>query len=114
MEYPQHIISPSIFVIILNWKGWQDTIECLESLLRNDYKNFRVVVIDNHSEDESYEKLLEWCRDRDRFSVFQTKANLFLRQADECKAGIHQSGQASTVVELNCDCPQIYLYPVVV
>lgn len=76
MEYPQHIISPSIFVIILNWKGWQDTIECLESLLRNDYKNFRVVVIDNHSEDESYEKLLEWCRDRDRFSVFQTKANL--------------------------------------
>lgn len=76
MEYPQHFILPSIFVIILNWKGWQDTVECIESLLRNDYKNFRVVVIDNHSEDESYEKLLEWCRGRDRASVFQTKANL--------------------------------------
>lgn len=76
MEYPQHFILPSIFVIILNWKGWQDTVECIESLLKNDYKNFRVVVIDNHSEDESYDKLLEWCRDRDRFTVLQTMANL--------------------------------------
>ena len=49
---------------------------CLESLLRNDYQNFRVVVIDNLSQDESYEKLLEWCRDRDRFTVLQTKINL--------------------------------------
>lgn len=69
-------MSPSVFIVIVNWKGWQDTIECLESLLKNDYINFRVVVIDNYSEDESYEKLLEWCRGRDRFIIIQTKENL--------------------------------------
>lgn len=76
MEYNQHVTLPSIFIIIINWKGWQDTVVCLKSLLKNDYKNFQVVVIDNRSQDESYEKLLEWCRARDRFTVFQTETNL--------------------------------------
>lgn len=76
MEDQQQLILPSIFVIILNWKGWQDTVVCLESLLKNDYQNFRVVVIDNHSEDESYEMLLEWSRGRDIITVMQTGENL--------------------------------------
>lgn len=76
MEDRQNIILPSISVIILNWKNWRDTVDCLESLLQNDYQNFRVLVIDNHSQDESFEKLTEWSRNRDRITVLQTKENL--------------------------------------
>jgi len=32
-------------IIILNWNGWADTIECLESVLRNDYPNYQVVAV---------------------------------------------------------------------
>ena len=47
-------------VILLNWNGWQDTIECLESLLASDYPDFQVVVCDNGSTDESLERIQAW------------------------------------------------------
>lgn len=46
--------------MVLNWNGWLDTIECLESLLRSDYGNHQIVVCDNGSQDHSLERLTEW------------------------------------------------------
>ncbi len=42
-------MKPKIYIIILNYNGWADTIECLESVLRNDYPNYQVIVLDNNS-----------------------------------------------------------------
>jgi GT2 family glycosyltransferase len=50
------------YVIVLNWNGWKDTIECLESVLRLNGPNIRVIVCDNASSDGSFEKLKEWAR----------------------------------------------------
>lgn len=44
---------PKVSIIILNWNGWADTIECLESVFRNNYPNYRVIVCDNNSSDQS-------------------------------------------------------------
>ena len=44
---------PKVVVIILNYNGWKDTIECLESVLSNDYLNYQVIVVDNGSQDNS-------------------------------------------------------------
>ena len=43
-------IYPKVSIIILNWNGVDDTIECLESLKRLSYKNYEVIVVDNGSE----------------------------------------------------------------
>jgi hypothetical protein len=51
-----------VSIIILNWNGWQDTIDCLESIHKVDYKNLEVIVVDNASKDESVEKILSWGR----------------------------------------------------
>lgn len=51
---------PKVVSIVLNWNGWLDTIECLESLLRSDYANHQIVVCDNGSQDHSLERLTEW------------------------------------------------------
>ncbi len=40
---------PKVFIIILNWNNWPDTLECLESLKNNDYPNYKVVIVDNGS-----------------------------------------------------------------
>lgn len=48
------------YIIIVNWNGWRDTIECLESLMLLEYPDFRIVVCDNGSEDDSILKLREW------------------------------------------------------
>jgi GT2 family glycosyltransferase len=52
--------GPRVYVLILNWKGWRDTLECLESVLRQRYENFRVVICDNGSPDDSVERILSW------------------------------------------------------
>ncbi|MBV1768357.1 MAG: glycosyltransferase family 2 protein, partial [Methanobacterium sp.] len=54
-------MKPNVSIIILNWNGWEDTIECLESLYQIDYPNYNVIVVDNGSEDDSIEKIKEYC-----------------------------------------------------
>lgn len=43
----------STAIIVLNWNGIEDTLECLESLLSQSHKDFHIVVVDNGSTDSS-------------------------------------------------------------
>lgn len=52
---------PKVGIIILNWNGWKDTIECLESLSQITYPYYKVIVVDNGSKDESIKKIREYC-----------------------------------------------------
>ena len=56
--------SPRVYVALLNWNGWGDTLECLESLFRSDYSDFQVIVCDNGSEDGSMDHLEAWAEGR--------------------------------------------------
>jgi len=44
-------MQKKVSIIILNWNGWPDTLECLESLACVDYDNFEVILIDNGSKE---------------------------------------------------------------
>ena len=54
---------PLVAISILNWNGWQDTLECLESVQRLDYPNFLTVVVDNGSSNGSADKIKAWAED---------------------------------------------------
>lgn len=49
-----------VYIILINYANWYDTIECIESLLRLKYQNFQIVVVDNHSLNNSIECLKLW------------------------------------------------------
>jgi GT2 family glycosyltransferase len=53
-----------VYIVIVNWNGWRDTIECLESVLRNDYPAFQVIVCDNDSADGSLDRIRDWAAGR--------------------------------------------------
>lgn len=53
---------PKVAIIVLNWNGWRDTIECLESLQRITYPNYQIIVVDNGSTDDSMDKIKAWAR----------------------------------------------------
>jgi GT2 family glycosyltransferase len=48
-----HEPSPKVSVILLNFNGYQDTRECLDSLRHVQYRNLDVIVVDNGSSDAS-------------------------------------------------------------
>lgn len=66
---------PKVYIIVLNWNGWEDTIECLSSLLKLNYANFQIVVVDNGSTDESVEKIKDWIAGK-KIELIETKQNL--------------------------------------
>lgn len=44
---------PKVTIIVLNWNGKHDTIECIKSLQKLDYQNYDIVIVDNASTDNS-------------------------------------------------------------
>ena len=45
--------EPCVVIIVLNWNGKEDTVECLRSLQQLSYQNFEILVVDNGSTDGS-------------------------------------------------------------
>lgn len=50
-----------VSIIIVNWNGWRDTVECIASTRQLDYPNFEVIVVDNASTDDSVGRIREHC-----------------------------------------------------
>jgi GT2 family glycosyltransferase len=43
----------NVGIVIVNWNGWRDTLECLASLYRMSEQGFSIMVVDNGSTNES-------------------------------------------------------------
>jgi len=74
--------KPLVGLIVLNWNGWKDTLECLDSLHKLQITNYKlqVIVVDNGSTDESIEKIHEYLKNNSlltsHFSFLTNKENL--------------------------------------
>ena len=55
-------LQNKVYIIVLNYNGWKDTIECLESILKNNYKNYQIIVVDNDSPNNSIEYMIKWAK----------------------------------------------------
>lgn len=62
-----------VFIIILNWNGIKDTLECLASVKGIGYQNFRIIVVDNGSTDGSPDAIRRCHSD---ISLLETGRNL--------------------------------------
>lgn len=47
--------SPKIGIVVLNYKNYGDTIECLDALFKITYPNTEIIVVDNDSQNDSLE-----------------------------------------------------------
>lgn len=45
------IVEPLVYIILVNYKGYKDTIDCVKSLLKIEYKNYKIVIVENASTD---------------------------------------------------------------
>jgi GT2 family glycosyltransferase len=53
-------MSKHVYIILVNYQRWEETIECLESLFKQSYSNYTIIVVDNASPNQSMKNLLKW------------------------------------------------------
>jgi GT2 family glycosyltransferase len=66
--------QPLVFVITLNWNSKQMTIDCIHSVLKSEYRNFKVFVVDNGSTDGSVDSLRK--EFGDNITILESDKNL--------------------------------------
>lgn len=65
-----------IYISVLNYKNVRDTIPCLDSLLKLQNVNYRILLVDNASPDNSYELLTKYQQEHaDKIKLFEAKEN---------------------------------------
>ena len=49
-----------VYIIVLNFNAYKDTIDCIKSIFKSTYLNYKVIIVDNYSDDGSVTKLQEY------------------------------------------------------
>lgn len=47
----------NVGIVISNYNGWQDTVQCLESLQKQTYRDFEIILLDDASTNDSVQQL---------------------------------------------------------
>jgi len=87
MSAPPPAELPRVAVVVVNWNNLQDTVRCLESLLRSDYPAFQAIVVDNGSSGDDVARLRE--RFGETVQVIPLGRNLGF--AGGCNVGIQEA-----------------------
>ena len=93
---------PQVSAIVLNWNNFEDSRNCIHALQRSEYPALRIIVIDNHSSDGSFEKLREAFPD---LTLIRNEENLGFSRG--CNVGIRaalSSADCRYVLLVNNDC----------
>ena len=92
--------NPLVYIVVLNWNGLEDTRECLDSLAALEYPAYRVVVVDNGSEDGSLESLR---RSHKQVEYIANQSNLGYARGNNVGIDHALAGKADYVLVLNND-----------
>ena len=52
--------TKKVYISIVNYNNSTQTIQCIESILKLDYDNYKIILVDNNSSDNSLNDLEKW------------------------------------------------------
>ena len=65
------IVNSKVAVIIVNWKKYDFTSKCIESVLNSSYKNFKIILIDNECQNDFSDELIK----NDKIHIIKNENN---------------------------------------
>lgn len=93
-------VQPRVYIVLLNWNGWRDTVECMRSLENLEYRNWQALIVDNGSTDDSVEQLR---RAFPQASILESPANLGFARGNNLGIRAALENAADYVFVLNND-----------
>ncbi len=91
---------PLVYIIIVNWNGWLDTLTCLESLCHVTYPNYKLLIVDNGSSNDSIMQLYHAYPD---LNLLETGENLGFTGANNIGISYAMKHHADYIMLLNND-----------
>lgn len=67
---------PKVYIILLNYNGYIDTIDCISSLKLLEYDNYEIVIVDNNSTDDSEIYISKFIKYNDKVHLINAEKNL--------------------------------------
>jgi GT2 family glycosyltransferase len=65
-----------VYIIVVNYNNYWDTIECVETLLKSTYKNYQIFIVDNSASDVSENQFCDWAGNNNYKGITTTFARL--------------------------------------
>lgn len=101
MENEIDPMATSVLIIILNWMKYDDTNRCVSSLLKLDYPDFKIYLIDNASVNDSIARIQEEFPD---IIIHKTNKNLGYAAGNKIGVDFALRNNFDAVWILNNDC----------
>ncbi|WP_370632038.1 glycosyltransferase family 2 protein [Lactococcus sp. NH2-7C] len=69
-------------IVILNYKVFKDTIDCISSIQAQSYQNFEIVIVDNVSNNGSFEYLADKYKYFSNIHLIKSRDNIGFAQGN--------------------------------
>lgn len=90
-----------IAIVILNWNGYADTCECVDSALRIDYHDYNIILVDNDSDNNEAGKLA--LKYKDKAEVVRNNENLGYAEGNNSALNLIKKDDYDYIFILNND-----------
>ena len=64
-----------VLIVVLNWNGADDTVDCINSLQKQSFKDFQILIVDNGSKQKDYKKL-SLLKEKSNITLLRNEKNL--------------------------------------
>ncbi|MGJ0997194.1 glycosyltransferase [Enterococcus casseliflavus] len=96
-------MKKTIGILILNYLAFQDTIECVESLMNQTFKKIDILIVDNDSPNDSFKRLSDNFEDSEQVTVVKMKENLGFARGNNFGLSLFRKKGIERVLVINGD-----------
>lgn len=96
-------MANSVAIIIVNWNNSKDTVDCIESIKRITYKNYKIFLVDNGSDDDSFLKFQSLYTGAGNIELIKLNENIGFSGGNNVGIKAAMNGNFNYVMLLNND-----------
>jgi GT2 family glycosyltransferase len=91
-------MKPNLYIVILNWNGNDDTIDCIRSIKMGNYDNYTILLVDNGSAKKNLDELKTWLQVEYKMIVQYVKEEAILGSDENKERDFESYSSAEKII----------------